>query len=542
MSERCRRDQTMADMREGIIGLGAGSQRKSYYPQLQERISELERANRALAESEMRYKALVENIDVGIFRVSLEDGVRFVQANAAMARILGYSNVEELLSHDPSELCPPLLRRNRIRAQLERDGAIKNMRVVASRKDGRPVSLLVTLIASRFQDSRIEWIDGLVVDVTMRERSQRRIEEDRARLQAIFDSLPVGIILIDSDGLVIGTNRRWRQIWMMDGASEEGRLDRYVGRLAGSKERLKRDEWPIARAFRGESIIDEEIEIQRFDGSPGTLLASAVPIRDLGGGIIGAVSTIIDITSRKRLERDLEEARSRSEMYVDLLTHDISNYNAAAMGYLQLAEDVLQLNEQDRRLIIKPLEELRNSTELLANVWDLQRVESGRERDRPMEVEKILQQVIRDYRVLPGKDVSIALHQECRCRVMATDLLGVVFSNIMSNAIKHSGHEVNVVVRLSSVVRGGQEWARVEVEDDGPGVPDEKKAAIFDRSLMGLTKPISRGLGLYLVKRLVDEYGGVVWVEDRVTGDHTQGARFVVELPALSVDQQDPCD
>ncbi|HHT76235.1 MAG TPA: hypothetical protein GXZ80_09385, partial [Euryarchaeota archaeon] len=47
-----------------------------------------------------------------------------------------------------------------------------------------------------------------------------------------------------------------------------------------------------------------------------------------------------------------------------------------------------------------------------------------------------------------------------------------------------------------------------------------------------------RGLGLYLVKRLVDEYGGVVWVEDRVTGDHTQGARFVVELPALSVDQQ----
>ena len=58
---------------------------------------------------------------------------------------------------------PPLLRRNRIRAQLERDGAIKNMRVVASRKDGGAVSLLVTLIASRFQDSRIEWIDGLVV-------------------------------------------------------------------------------------------------------------------------------------------------------------------------------------------------------------------------------------------------------------------------------------------------------------------------------------------------------------------------------------------
>ncbi len=72
---------------------------------------------------------------------------------------------------------------------------------------------------------------------------------------------------------------------------------------------------------------------------------------------------------------------------------------------------------------------------------------------------------------------------------------------------------------------------RVDIADDGPGIPDERKEAIFDRSLMGLTKPVSRGLGLYLVKRLVENYGGEGWVEDRIPGDHTEGARFVVLLP-----------
>ncbi len=51
---------------------------------------------------------------------------------------------------------------------------------------------------------------------------------------------------------------------------------------------------------------------------------------------------------------------------------------------------------------------------------------------------------------------------------------------------------------------------------------------------MGLAKPVRRGLGLYLVKRLVENYGGEVWVEDRIPGDHTEGARFVVELPLYS--------
>ena len=79
------------------------------------------------------------------------------------------------------------------------------------------------------------------------------------------------------------------------------------------------------------------------------------------------ITTSVDITDFKRTENELEEARSRAQLYIDLLSHDINNYNTAAMGYLQMAETRLKLNDKNRKLIIKPLEDLRNSTELIAN-------------------------------------------------------------------------------------------------------------------------------------------------------------------------------
>ena len=102
----------------------------------------------------------------------------------------------------------------------------------------------------------------------------------------------------------------------------------------------------------------------------------------------------------------------------------------------------------------------------------------------------------------------------------------------MSNAVKHTGAGGHP--RRSGCCKGnGSHYCRVMVEDDGPGIPDDFKASIFNRTLKGTQNVKGMGLGLYLVKSLVDSYGGRVWVEDRVSGDHTKGAKFVVMLPAV---------
>jgi signal transduction histidine kinase len=71
----------------------------------------------------------------------------------------------------------------------------------------------------------------------------------------------------------------------------------------------------------------------------------------------------------------------------------------------------------------------------------------------------------------------------------------------------------------------------VTVEDNGPGIPDGFKGRVFNRMLKGNDKSKGMGLGLYLVKSLVESYRGHVWVEDRVPGDHSKGAKFVAMMP-----------
>ena len=92
---------------------------------------------------------------------------------------------------------------------------------------------------------------------------------------------------------------------------------------------------------------------------------------------------------------------------------------------------------------------------------------------------------------------------------------------------------VDISVKLEECQDNGKNYYKVSIEDNGPGIPDDMKDKIFNRLQRGETKARGMGLGLYLVKSLVDSYNGKVWVEDRVTGDHTKGSRFVVLLPAM---------
>ena len=115
----------------------------------------------------------------------------------------------------------------------------------------------------------------------------------------------------------------------------------------------------------------------------------------------------------------------------------------------------------------------------------------------------------------------------------ANDLLDDVFSNIIGNAIKHSRGALNIDVFVSNAEIGDRKYCLVAIEDTGPGIPDGLKERLFTRFEQGGKKGDRKGIGMYLVNALVRDFHGKVWVEDRVRGDHTMGARFVIMLPAV---------
>jgi signal transduction histidine kinase len=156
------------------------------------------------------------------------------------------------------------------------------------------------------------------------------------------------------------------------------------------------------------------------------------------------------------------------------------------------------------------------SSRLIDNVRKLQRVKSGKIPQSLIELGPMLTQVVESYGDIPGSQVTIDYTPVDGCFVMANELLTDVFTNLVGNSIKHSDGHVTINIKLlKDTCKDGSACYRVLVEDNGPGVPDEMKEKIFNRLRRGATRAHGSGLGLYLVRALLDKYSGEVWVEDR---------------------------
>jgi signal transduction histidine kinase len=240
---------------------------------------------------------------------------------------------------------------------------------------------------------------------------------------------------------------------------------------------------------------------------------------------------------RKRAEAALEASRAEAELYVDLMSHDINNLNQVAMGYMEMTMEKLdsgeKLCEKDTYLISKTVEMLKNSSDLIENVANIRKARSGELKVGDIDLAQVLAELRSMSFKAPDKNVAINYTMANDCIVRANGLIREIFYNLIGNAIKHSiSGQVRIDVDVERIDITGKKYCRVSIADNGPGISDEIKAKIFKRFERGATKTRGKGLGLYLVKELAERFKGKVWVEDRVSGDHCQGSRFVVLLPS----------
>ncbi|WP_424356731.1 sensor histidine kinase [Methanocella sp. MCL-LM] len=92
--------------------------------------------------------------------------------------------------------------------------------------------------------------------------------------------------------------------------------------------------------------------------------------------------------------------------------------------------------------------------------------------------------------------------------------------------------KLNCTAAYMAAVWPRHQYFLTTIEDNGCGIPDDRKTAIFEQLKRGRTKAKGNGLGLFIVRTLVESFGGSVYVVDRVPGDYTKGSKFIVTLPA----------
>ena len=267
------------------------------------------------------------------------------------------------------------------------------------------------------------------------------------------------------------------------------------------------------------------------------LHSEGVMVKDDSGVIIRTFAHhTSDITERKQAEEALKEAKTQAELYLDLMGHDISNMHQIILGQLELVQEIMdmdgRLESADKEMIDTSVATLQRSARLIENIRNIQKLRMGEYKFGRMDLGEVLDEAVNGYSRLPNRDISISYIPVHGYYILANPLLKDIFNNLLDNAVKHCDDPVRIDVSLQPVDCDGNRLFEISVEDNGHGIPDDKKFIVFHRLKRGDTKARGTGLGLYIVRTLVESFGGFVRVEDRFPGDSAKGAKFVVCLPA----------
>jgi PAS domain S-box-containing protein len=274
-----------------------------------------------------------------------------------------------------------------------------------------------------------------------------------------------------------------------------------------------------------------EITLARKDGPVIETEVSGLPAADIG--LARGCHGIVQAASGRQLTADeTAPSVSQAELFLDLVCHDLNNMIQIEAGYLELARQSPDTGSEAGAYIERCLSVLGSSSSLIHNVQKLQQISTGPGTLETVDLGHILGDAVRAYEAAHDGDVVINYKPVHQCYVLANGLLKEVFLNIIGNAIKHSTGPPVIDVRVKETFESGKRYCIVAIEDNGPGIPDDLKARLFNRFQSGRTPTSGKGLGLYLVRKLIEGYHGNVYVEDRVPGDFSQGSRFVIMLPA----------
>jgi len=262
-----------------------------------------------------------------------------------------------------------------------------------------------------------------------------------------------------------------------------------------------------------------------------------------------AVSTFEIIWEEKDNYEKIIKEKKHSELLVDLITHDIGNYHQIIQGSLGLVISLVKKNKtnvspQDGEKISSLLNTaktaLTRSQSFVDNIRRLERLYRQKDlklisRNVPDAINSAYSTVERTlYNNNPhGKKITLSIVHDgdpVNINIMAEDLLDEIFINLFSNTVKYTDlSEVKIDVIINDYFIGGTKYWMITISDNGTGIPDSIKKELFERFY---SKAKGGGLGLSIVRALVERYNGKVWVGDRVYKDYTKGTTFGMIFPA----------
>ncbi|MHA2364897.1 MAG: PAS domain-containing sensor histidine kinase [Candidatus Hodarchaeales archaeon] len=247
--------------------------------------------------------------------------------------------------------------------------------------------------------------------------------------------------------------------------------------------------------------------------------------------------SVFDLTTIKQAEEVLKKQKEEIELYLDILAHDLVQYHITAKAFMDmvleekspLTEDITDLLKQTRASVVRAIDLTNNISILmrseLAYTYSLQ----------PINLIETTQKVHTSLNERWPEKIIIVNNKSIpkNFYVLADSLFEQLLLNILSNGVKSDSSEI---VKLEiSVKKTKKDKCQLTITDYGYGIRPDLREDLFERYQVFTTTGKGSGLGLFIIKTLVDRYQGRIWIESRLQNDYTKGTKFNIEIKTANV-------
>ena len=373
----------------------------------------------------------------------------------------------------------------------------------------------------------------------MAERQEKRFSEIG---QQIYNNSPYMLYIFKIDGTMVDCNKKAEEWLGYDRSEIIG--ENYLKLSEIPAELLPKMRERLKKIAQGEIPEPFDMQLYKRDRSIAWINAYISFFQLDKEKLFLAI--IQDVTEKKRSEQNLKESKEQYQrayehetFYKDLFTHDINNILQSVYTSLDIIN--LQIESIKDSNKIKPIleiikEQVHRGTSLVNNVYKFSQLEEAEINLQSINLKKILDKSIKYLKkTFKNKEINIQFETtKEEIYIQADKLLKDVFENILINAVKHNDNSnIEIVIKTSKFQEDGIFFWQIEFIDNGKGIPEAKRKSVFTRGFKEDRSVSGMGLGLSLVKSIIDKYNAKILIESRVPEDYLKGTNFKLQFPEV---------
>lgn len=494
-----------------------------------------EMLQRKLGDSENRYRQLLQASTDLVFLMELDGTLSSV--NRSWQQHMGHTMAEVLGTNGLTLVLPES--HAACRTALERAGAgqyVEDLEFRAVRKDGKPIDMIVNLAPVRDDQGQVVQIIGAGRDITEFKRTQEELKNSEERLRILFEYAPDAYYLNDPKGTFLDGNKAAEEMCGYKKEELIGKNFLKLGLLPMNQ--LPKAAGALAKNALGRPVGPVEFRLNRKDGTPIDIEIRTYPVQIAGKTVVLGIAR--DISERKKTEdmldalnrnlqstiADLERSNQELRDFAHVAAHDLK---APLRGIATLAQWVEQdyadkIDEPGRESLALIRQRVERMTLLISGILRYAEIVHADHAVEDVDTEEVVAEVIEQV----GTPEHITIRVEGRLPVVPCEKIRItqVFLNLISNAVKYMDKPRGQIRIMAS--DEGDFW-RFIVADNGMGIEERHFDRLFQmfQTLTPSPNGDSTGLGLAMVKKIVQIHGGAVGIES----EPGRGSTFFFTLP-----------